>query len=278
MPEMLTLLTNNQFAGTMIIIVLAVGVRLGVQGYLSRRGDIASDQKRRILSGVRNALFFVLLVALAMIWAPSLRTFALSLTAFAVAIILATKELILCISGSFVKTASAAMRIGSWVEINGIRGEVVDQTIMTTTLQELGKHQDSYEFTGRTIVLPNSIFLTAPVINERFHKRYVYHSFQIVTDSSVDFEPIKTAMIAAVKDAMEPEKEVAGRYQELIENRSGISIHGPEPRTRIESLNDGKVKLVVTAFLPTKRAIEIEQKAMFTGMAALRSEIAKQKD
>lgn len=267
--EILNLLTGNQIAGTVFIVVVVIVVRLGVQRFLAHREGIEPEQRRRLLSNLRNSLFFVLLVGLALVWAPSLRTFALSLTAFAVAIILATKELILCISGSFVKTASGSMQVGNWVEVSGVRGEILDQTLMTTTIQELGKDQAAYEFTGRTIVLPNSIFLTVPAINEQFFKRYVFHAFQIVVDVKTNIALLEKAMVDTVNKEMGSEWEIARRYLALIEKRSGFDIQGPEPRTRIEMLDDGKVKLILTAFLPTRRAIDIEQKAMRAGLFAL---------
>jgi len=273
--DVISKLAGNQISGTIILVVVAVVVRIITERHLSGRDDLEAEQRRRMLSSLRNALFFVLLVGLALIWAPSLRTFALSLTAFAVAIILATKELILCISGSLVKTTGASMRVGSWIEVNGVRGEVIDQTLMTTTIQELGKEHTAFEFTGRTIVIPNSVFLTAPVINERFFKRYVFHTFSMVVDANVNTAPIEKVLIDVVNAEMEDDIEVANRYMALIEKRSGLDLHKPEPRVHIHMQNDGKVKLSLRAFLPTKRALEIEQKAMRAGLLALSKQTKK---
>jgi len=273
--DVISKLAGNQISGTIILVVVAVVVRIITERHLSGRDDLEAEQRRRMLSSLRNALFFVLLVGLALIWAPSLRTFALSLTAFAVAIILATKELILCISGSLVKTTGASMRVGSWIEVNGVRGEVIDQTLMTTTIQELGKEHTAFEFTGRTIVIPNSVFLTAPVINERFFKRYVFHTFSMVVDANVNTAPIEKVLIDVVNAEMEDDIEVANRYMALIEKRSGLDLHEPEPRVHMHMQNDGKVKLSLRAFLPTKRALEIEQKAMRAGLLALSKQTKK---
>lgn len=265
-------LAGNKVVSTVIIILAAITVRIGVERYLNVRTDIEGDHRRRILSNLRNALFFILLIGVALIWAPALRTFALSLTAFIVALIIATKELILCISGSVLKTASGTMKVGNWIEVNGLRGEVVDQTLMSTTLQELGKEGAAYEFTGRTVVIPNSIFLNVPVTNEQFFKRYIFHTFHLVVDPLTDIVPVESKMLEVLKAEMTDQIDVARRYNAKIEKKAGINILDPEPRSRVSTMNDGKVKLSVTAFLPTHQATEIEQKALRAGLAVVRDQ------
>lgn len=270
--ETVSNLLGNQVIGTIILILVAVAVRYLAERFFVSRSNVELDQQRRVISNLRNSLFFIVLIGLMFIWAPALRTFALSLTAFAVAIILATKELILCISGSLLKTASRSMRVGNWIEINGMRGEVVDQTLMSTTIQELGNGSGDYSFTGRTIILPNSIFLSTPIINERFFKRYVIHSFHLVAESQDDIAAIEKAMIDTINLEMEEHIEHAKRYNALIETQAGIDIVDLEPQTKLVVTNEGKTKIVITAFLPTKHALQIEQKAMRAGLANLREQ------
>jgi len=267
------ILSDNQVVSTIILVLAAIAIRIGAERYLNLRKDVESDHRRRMLSNLRNSLFFILLIGISLIWAPALRTFALSLTAFIVALIIATKELILCISGSVLKTASGAMKVGNWIEVNGMRGEVVDQTLMSTTLQELGKEGATYEFTGRTIVIPNSIFLNAPVTNEHFFKRFVFHTFYLVVDSLIDIEPVERKILETLKAKMADHIDVAQRYNAIIEKKAGIDIHDPEPRTKVSTMNDGKVKLSVTASLPTRYAAEIEQTALRAGLSAVREQV-----
>ena len=263
-------LTGNQLAGTLVLVFCALVLRLLIERYLNRRDSLEAESRRRIISNLRNGLFFLVLVGLMMIWAPALRTFALSLTAFAVAIILATKELILCISGSFLKTTSGAMRVGHWIEVHGFRGEVVDQTLLSTRIEELGNGAGSYEFTGRTIVIPNSLFLTHPVTNERFFKRYVIHNFQLVIEAHYDPVAVEKAVLKAIDLAMKDHIEGARRYNAMIEKRAGIDIVDLEPKTHFSTTNEGRVRLQVTAFLPTRQAVQIEQKAVLAGLAVAR--------
>ena len=264
-------LAGNESVGSLILILAAIALRIVAGRFLLSKpgGDI--DQRRRILSNIKNGLFVLVVIGLFFIWAPALRTFALSLTAFAVAIILATKELILCFSGAVLKMASGSMRVGSWIEIAGLRGEVIDQNLMSTTIQELGSGTEAYEFTGKTIVLPNSLFLAAPVKNERFFKRYVIHSFSVVLDGATDPAPVIDTLTQTIKDEMKDVEEVTRRYHALVESRAGIDIAGLEPEHRLTMTNEGRVKVTMTCFLPTRAALAIERRALKAALALLRA-------
>lgn len=263
-------LVGNQAVSSLVLLVAALAVRVAVDRYLRSRPEIDVDQRRRIVSNVKNALGVLIVVGLFFIWAPALRTFALSLTAFAVAIIIATKELILCFSGTVVKMTTGSLRVGDWIEVGEIRGEVIDQDVMSTTLQELGTGATQFEFSGKTIVLPNSIFLTTPVKNERFYKRYVVHQFALTLDPHVDPEPVVEAVIGAVLGEMKNSEEVTRRYRNLIESRAGITLPDLKPKPRMAMTNEGRLRISFSCFLPTRAASAIESKAVAAGLAVVR--------
>jgi len=261
---------GNESVGSLILILAAVLARIAAGRFLLSTLDGDIDQRRRILSNVKNGLFVLVVIGLFFIWAPALRTFALSLTAFAVAIIIATKELILCFSGAILKMASGSMRVGSWIEVGGLRGEVIDQNLMSTTIQELGSGTEAYEFTGKTVVLPNSLFLAAPVKNERFFKRYVIHSFSMILDIGTDPQPVIETMTETIKHEMKDVEEVTRRYHALVESRAGIEITGLEPTHWLTMTNEGRVKVTMTCFVPTRTAVAVERHAMEAALALLR--------
>jgi len=264
-------LAGNESVGSLVLILAAVLARIAAGRFLLSTLDGDIDQRRRILSNVKNGLFVLVVIGLFFIWAPALRTFALSLTAFAVAIIIATKELILCFSGAILKMASGSMRVGSWIEVGGLRGEVIDQNLMSTTIQELGSGTEAYEFTGKTVVLPNSLFLAAPVKNERFFKRYVIHSFSVILDIGTDPQPVIETMTETIKREMKDVEEVTRRYHALVQTRAGIEITGLEPTHRLTMTNEGRVKVSMTCFVPTRSAHAIERRAMEAALTLLRN-------
>ncbi|GGF61002.1 mechanosensitive ion channel protein MscS [Terasakiella brassicae] len=260
MFELIEQLSGNQIMASLIFMAAMLAVRFISNSWLNSRSKMEVEDRRRIKSNIKNGLFLVVLIALIFIWAPALRTFALSLTAFAVAIILATKELILCISGYILKSTSGLIRVGDWIEIGDLRGEVVDQNIMTTSLEELGHGHKKYEYSGRTVLVPNSLFLSTTVKNERFNKRYTYHNFNIVLHPEIPLGPIRDKLLGILTEETEQYAEVAKRYKALIEKRADIPLSDAFIDSRISFLDDTHVRLTFICFVPVAEASRIENK------------------
>ena len=123
----------------------------------------------------------------------------------------------MCLAGGLLRSASGAFQAGDWVQVGGRSGEVTEQTLLSTTLWEFdGTRQ---EFTGRQTTLPNSLFLTAPVINHGFRRRFVFHEFTIFAPPAPLPPPGAEALRAAIERALCREAEdfapVAARFAEL---------------------------------------------------------------
>ncbi len=264
----------NQTVSTLILVTVFFLLRALANRLLRGEGDFVNEDRRRLISYTKNVLILLLLVGLAMIWAPALRTFALSVTAFLVALVIATKELILCITGGILRTSSGAFSVGDWVRIGEQRGEVLDQSFLSVTLQELEPAGKGHQFTGRTVTLPNSMFLTTSVINENFYKKFVYHTVDIVLGDKDD--PIGAAQLmeAAMTRAISESREVSRRYNALIRRQAGVSMPSTEPLTRLSTTPEGKARVAVTAFVPTGDTGRIERSVMQEVMAALHQQRA----
>ncbi|OYW87181.1 MAG: hypothetical protein B7Z20_05715 [Sphingobium sp. 32-64-5] len=152
---------------------------------------------RRWTANLRNLLILIAIVGLMMIWAPQLRTFALSLTAFAVASVIAMKELILCFSGSALRTLSRAYSVGDYVEIGGRRGEVMDINLLVTRLREFEKQDGSFRRTGKEVILPHSLLFNSPVRVEGHAGERVRHVFSMTFEPDADI----FAQRAAIEEA-----------------------------------------------------------------------------
>jgi len=262
MDEFASWFSTNQAIATIVLVAAYMVLRKLVEKILRGRDDFVSDERRRLISYTRNALMLTLVIGLTMIWAPALRTFALSVTAFLVALVIATKELILCVTGGLWRTSSGAFSVGDWVRIGELRGEVVDQSILSVTLQELEPAARGHHFTGRTITLPNSMFLTTPVTNENFYKKFVYHSIEIALEKEDDPRETAVLMEAAMNRATAGSREVSRRYQALIVKRAGVGMPTVDARTRLSTSSEGRVRITVTAFVPTGEIESVERAVM----------------
>jgi small-conductance mechanosensitive channel len=193
--------TQAELLTNAILSLLLAGAIILLRKMLVRailRKDFADNlTRRRLAVSVRNALVFVLVLGLIGIWAKEVQNLALSVVAFAAAMVLATRELIQCATGSFYRTGANAFSVGDRIEVDGRRGEVIDLNLWATTILEIGPAHTAHPYTGRTVVIPNSVLLLQPVVNESFMKPYVIHTISIPMRISEDWQQAEKALLAA---------------------------------------------------------------------------------
>ncbi|MEO0911915.1 MAG: mechanosensitive ion channel domain-containing protein [Pseudomonadota bacterium] len=247
------LLTAGLIAGIFLLRFLLI---LFVRG--ERR--ILSDRQRRWILRIRNIASFAAIAAIILLWASELEAFVFSIAAFAVAIVIASKELLMCLAGGIMRSTSGAFTVGDWIEVGTHSGEVVDITATTTQLQEFDRVE--FEHTGRVISLPNSLFLSNAVINHAFRKRYIFHEFVITAEPHPRIEELRQHLQAALTEAAKPFHDVAERYRNVLENRSGIDLPDGIPEVRIRTTDFAKIRYEARIFCPREKAGEMEQAAI----------------
>lgn len=256
-------------ASLLLLVVLWIARKI-VVGAICARNNLPLHDQRRLIASSRNAFLFLLLVGLVLIWAPQLRTFALSLTAVAVALVVATKELILCLSGAVLRATTRAFAVGDWIEVGEIRGEVTDHTVLATTLQEFGTGPHAYMPTGRMVVLPNSMLLITPVRNQTALREHVYHRFAVTLDPMPSVEGTREITLGIVRSHYEPFRDRAVQANASIERKTQSDLPDPAPAIRFRTSDLGKLRVEVTIFCPPHEAERLESDITWELLAALR--------
>jgi small-conductance mechanosensitive channel len=217
------------------------------------------EVRRRWIVNIRNFSIAVVLLGLVLIWQQQLWTIAVSFIALAVAVVIATKELILCISGAVVRASTHSYSVGDRIEIGGKRGDVVDQNLFTTTLLEIGPGQASHQYTGRAIIIPNSLLLNTPLINETFTEEFVLHVFCVPLNSSDDWQRAEQMLLEAAHIECSPFLEDARTYMKSIESRHGLDSPTVAPRVTLQIPEPGKINLLLRIPAPARRKGRLEQ-------------------
>ncbi len=226
---------------------------------------IVSDRQRRWMLAIRNVASFVAIVGLTFLWASELEDFILSIAAFSVAIVIASKEVVMCLAGGFLRQASGAFTAGDWIEVGPHSGEVVEILATSTQLQEFDRV--GFEHTGRLITVPNSLFLSSPVINHSFRKRFIFHEFAITAEPHPDVAGGREAILATLAEELAPVEDVALRYHAMVERRTGIKLPAAGAEVRIRTTDFAKIRYEIRLFCPRERAAALEQSVMRAWLA-----------
>ncbi len=251
-------LLSHKFVFSLLIFLLVAVIRRAALSRIRGEDAFVSEHQRKWMSRTKNGSFIMMMLLLFILWHSEISQFALSVTAIAVAIVVACKEIILCFTGSIQRASSRSFRIGDWIEVGAICGEVIEHNMMATVLQEIDLHHGRYHFTGKTATLPNSMFFTYPVKNLNFMKRYVYHNFTIVVKDFVNLYPLLETLEEKIDAHCHYFSEVARRYNFMIEKHAGVDLPGAEPHIHIRSVASGEQAVHVMIFCPTDKAEHLE--------------------
>ncbi len=257
MAEYLAQIYEYLFSGTMISNMIA-SILLVPLGFILRwilvrslaNVEIRSPELRlRWTIQIRNMIFALITVALLLIWSSELKTTAISLVAFGVAIVLSVKELITCVTGSFLKVSTRAFSVGDRIEVNGLRGDVIDQTLLTTNLMEIGPGDNLHQYTGRVLTLPNSLFLTNPIINHSITHDYAIVTFDVPVKADEHWQKHETWLLDAANEICEPYMDDARRHWQK-DHDILADLPKIEPRVSVQMKSPDELNMVVRIPVP----------------------------
>ena len=123
---------------SLLLLGMVLAFRTVLVRSIAKNPHLTLEAKRRWVVAIRNTAALVFLTGLAFMWLNELQTFAVSLVAIAAALVLATKELILCWSGAALRVGGKVYSVGDRIQIGGYRGVVLDHDAFATKLLEIG--------------------------------------------------------------------------------------------------------------------------------------------
>ncbi len=254
------LLQDYKLVLSVIYILVILILRWLLCRQLARLRTEDEELPRRWSNSAKNVLNLLLVLGLILIWLSELRFVALSIATFAVALVIACKEVIQCLLGSFYQASTRSFNIGDWIKVGNQAGQVAESDWLTTTLLEIDLDGLSYGYTGKTLTLPNSLLLGNTVHNLNFMRRYTHHSFILTREpAAVDPRAVRTFMLERLEHYLEPFAEVAQRYNRMLEKRLEIKLPSIAPSIRRSTTELGKDCFAIGFFCPTEQAIDIEQ-------------------
>lgn len=242
---------------TFIVILFLMGLQRFFLKYISRKKWDSEKLHLKIHTYIRN--FFLILITLAVIivWIPQIQSFAISIAAIAVAIVVSVKEVIAMFTGGLVRSSTDLLSTGDRIEINGLKGDVVRVGFFTTDLLEV---RECGQRTGRVIHIPNNFFFTYPVFNESSMDEFCFHVLILPIHSEKYSVPLKDSLLDFTKVTLEPYVENASKKINDLVRKSGMSGLSPDPRALLQVCSHEKYNLILRIVVPVRDKIEIEQK------------------
>ena len=145
----------------------------------------------------------------------------------------ALKDFIVAFFGWLMLMGRNGIRIGDWVEINGVSGEVTELGMFHTVLMETGSSGDAGYPTGRRVTFTNSFAIEKHYFNFSTSGQWLWDELQVVVPVGRDPYPIVDAITKQVADAtaessrqaeQEWERAVPAKRAKVFSGKPGVNV------------------------------------------------------
>lgn len=180
-----------------IILILVKLLRRQLKKTISNTAVRYKSQK-----GV-EVLGYVLLVIIAITYfTGTIKDFSLILGFFTAGMAFTLQELILSIAGSLYIFLVKVYAPGDRIEINGIKGDVIDVDSVYTTMMEIGEWVSSDNYTGRIVKLSNAFVFKGPIYNYSKDFPFIWDEFNLPIRYGSDIDLAKTIVLKVASEIL----------------------------------------------------------------------------
>jgi len=213
------------------LVVIAILILLLVlDGWLQKLLDRPKLDRRQVetlRSITRMSLRVVaaLIILLIVIGMPS--QFATTLGIVGAGLTVALKDFIVAFFGWLVLMGRNGIRLGDWVEINGVSGEVTELGMFHTVLLETGNWSDAGHPTGRRVTFTNSFAIEGHYFNFSTSGQWLWDELQLIVPIGRDPYPIVEAITKQVVQATEDSaRQAEQEWQRAVPAQRGKAFSG----------------------------------------------------
>lgn len=177
---------------------------------------------------VRNAFFFAGGVVVLIIWLGLGSNFTVAMGILGAGIAFASQEVIGSFAGYLNIVTGSIYRIGDRVRIGDVVGDVMDITIMRTTVMEIGEWVRADQYTGRIVTVANRAVFAGPVHNYTQHWGYVWDEISLPFTYESNWRLAGEIMLAHAREY------TADLYQDATERLQDVMARYPLQQTQVE--------------------------------------------
>lgn len=172
------------------VLIIIIGIRVLRKIARNRIENVSFRYKTQ--KGI-EVIGYVLISILFLIFftAGNIKDYSLVIGLFTAGITFTLQELILSIAGSFYIFAVRVYTPGDRIEINGIKGDVIDIDSIYTTIMEMGEWVSSDNYSGRIVKISNAFVFKGPIKNYSMDFPFVWDEINILVTYDSDVELAK---------------------------------------------------------------------------------------
>src|SRR5215813_12119889 len=217
------------------------------------------DHRYRARKTMTAAAHIAILIFVAILFADRLKHVGFAVGLFGAGIVVALQDVIASLGGFVAIEFSSLYRVGDRIQVNDTKGDVIDISMMRTTVMEIGNWVSGDLYNGRIVRIPNNAVLKGPVFNYSQGFRFVWDEIKVRLTSASDHQQAREMLLHVAKETVSDyQVEAQGSWNRITEN---YRIENPllEPIVTLQA-NGGALEFSLSYIVDyTKRTIVKDQ-------------------
>jgi small-conductance mechanosensitive channel len=182
---------------------------------------------------VRNAVFLAGASVILLIWLGFGSNFTVAMGILGAGIAFASQETIGSFAGYLNIVTGNLYRIGDRVRLGDVTGDVLDISMLRTTVMEIGEWVKAEQYTGRVVTIANRAVFSDPVFNYTQHWDYLWDEITIPITYDSDWRQAREIMLDHAEEyTAHLQEEAQARLQRLMK-RYPVHEQSVQPRLYI---------------------------------------------
>lgn len=236
---------------TVFVLLLAYIIVVGLNSFINRGvKDIRS--RHAIRKNIIYITSFASFVIIVFIWVQNLRYLTIFLGFAGAGLTLALQEVIISMAGWVLILVRRPFEVGDRIEINGIKGDIIDIRLFQTSLLEIGNWVDADQSTGRIVNFPNSYVFKSENYNYSRGFEFIWNEIPILVTFESDWKRAKEIMEGHAQKQAEGLEEKVRRKIAIMRNRYMIYYGKLSPIVYV-NIKDSGVELTLRYLTEAKQ-------------------------
>jgi small-conductance mechanosensitive channel len=222
-------LAHKLLFNALIVIIVLIAMLLldGWLQHLLNNPKLDRRQVETLRSIARVTLRVVAVVVILLIVVGMPTQFGTMIGIVGAGLTVALKDFIVAFFGWLILMGRNGIRLGDWVEINGVSGEVVELGMFHTVLLETGNWSDPGHPTGRRVTFTNSFAIERHYFNFSTSGQWLWDELQVVVPAGRDPYTIVDALTKQVVEATaESARQAEQEWQRAVPAQRGKVFSG----------------------------------------------------
>jgi small-conductance mechanosensitive channel len=185
--------------GSAIVLLLAFLTHWIGHRVITKRRDEPRERYRQ-RKFLNTAIIVLAVMLIGLLWARRLQRTSTFLGLVGAGVAIALRDPLLSVAGRIAIFAGHMYTVGDRIEINQLKGDVIDVGFFYTRMMEIGSWIKADQFSGRIVQFSNSMIFGSAVFNYTQNFSYIWDEVVLPITYDSDLQAAKNILLTAGRD------------------------------------------------------------------------------